>query len=141
MRLTVVLFCPVLLALACAATLSFGEDATNAVVKELKGQLVSLSEKANMGVGIKTESGVVYTLVSNRMSSALFIDTNLLGKTLVMKGRASEKTKSFEVMGNLHSFRSGKVHKLYYYCNICSIEGIDPGPCMCCRETVHIVEE
>jgi hypothetical protein len=37
--------------------------------------------------------------------------------------------------------RDGKVHELYYYCDICAIKGIDPGPCMCCREPVHLIEE
>jgi hypothetical protein len=135
--------------MVCAASCLFGEDGkvgarstvvTNAVV-ELKGHLVRLSEKASEPVGLRTENGVVYALVSNHMSSALFIDTNFLGKTLVLKGRESPKEKSFEVTGNLRSFRGGKIHKLYYYCDICSIEGIDPGPCMCCRDPVHLIEE
>ena len=135
--------------MVCAVSCLFGEDGrggarstlgTNANV-ELKGKLVRVSEETNEHVGIKTEQGIVYTLISNHMSSALFIDTNLLGKTLVLKGRQLLKEKSFEVTGNLRSFRSGKIHKLYYYCDICSIEGIDPGPCMCCRDPVHLVEE
>jgi hypothetical protein len=143
------LLCRFGLVLVCAATSSLGEDAkaksapttaTNAVMAELKGKLVRLSEGSNERVGIRTEAGVVYTVVSNRMSSALFIDTNLLGKTLVLKGRAS-KPKEFEVTGNLRSLRAGKVHELYYYCEICTIEGIDPGPCMCCRDPVHLIEE
>jgi len=143
------LLCRLGLLLVCAATSSFGGEGitgsppmstTNGVLTELKGKLVRFSEGSNERVGIRTEAGVVYTVVSNRMSSALFIDTNLLGKTLVLKGRGS-KPKSFEVTGNLHSFRNGKIHKLYYYCDICSIEGMDPGACMCCRDPVHLIEE
>ncbi|HEY0549203.1 MAG TPA: hypothetical protein VGF13_06340 [Verrucomicrobiae bacterium] len=115
-------------------------SATNGVRTELKGELIRLSAGSNEGVGLRTASGGVYTVVSNRMSSALFIDTNLLGKTLVLKGRES-KPKSFEVTGNLRSFRGGKIHNLSYYCDVCSIEGMDPGPCMCCRDPVHLIEE
>jgi len=141
--------CRLLLVVLFAATGALGDDkktvsasipATNAIL-EIKGPLVRLSERASESVGIRTEQGTVYTLVSNRMSSALFIDTNLLGKTLVLKGRVMLDRKSFEVTGNLRSQRDGKIHKLYYYCDICSIEGIDPGPCMCCRDPVHLVEE
>jgi hypothetical protein len=150
MTRTAVLLGRLVLALTCAATHALGEDgkagsssipATNAPVMELKGQLVRLSGKSNERVGFKTEQGAVYLLVSNHMSSALFLDTNLLGKTLVLKGRESPETNSFEVTGNLRSSRGGKIHELYYYCDICSIEGIDPGPCMCCRDPVHLVEE
>ncbi len=142
--------CRLVLILACATTCSFGEDGkassplvptTNAGVVELKGQLVRLSDNSETGIGLKTERGVVYAVVSNHMSSALFIDTNFLGKTLVLKGRQLPNAKSFEVTGNWRSFRGGKIHKLYYYCDICAIEGIDPGPCMCCRDPVHLIEE
>lgn len=88
----------------------------------------------------KTDAGEVYTLVSNRTSAALFIDTNLLSKTLLLKGKVLPQRR-FEVTGNLHSIKDGKVQELYYYCDVCAIKGIDPGPCMCCQEPVHLVEK
>ena len=105
----------------------------------LHGKLVP-PENTDSSLKFKTESDQVYTLVSNRMSSALFIDTNLQARTLLLKGRVLPG-KKFEVTGNLHSIHDGKVHELYYYCDICAIKGIDPGPCMCCREPVVLVEE
>ncbi len=134
----------------CVANCAYSDDgkvrassasATNPVVVELKGQLVRLTKNSEAALGLKTERDVVYTLVSNRMSSALFIDTNFLGRTLMLKGQKVPKEMSFEVTGNWRSFRGGKIHKLYYYCDICSVEGIDPGPCVCCRDPVHLVEE
>jgi hypothetical protein len=89
----------------------------------------------------KTESGAAYTLISNRLSSALFVDTNLAAKILLVKGRVWEGTRNLELTGNLRSIRDGKVYELYYYCDICAIKGIDPGPCMCCRDPVRLVEE
>ena len=89
----------------------------------------------------RTESGDIYTLLSNRLSSALFLDTNLQSKTLLLGGRVLPATRTFEVTRNLRSVRDGKVHELFYYCDICSIIGIEPGECMCCRETVRLVEE
>ena len=80
------------------------------------------------------------------MSLALFVDTNLQSKSLLLKGRVQAGTQRagtqrFEVTGNLRSIRDGKIHELYYYCDICAIKGSDPGPCMCCREPVYLVEE
>jgi hypothetical protein len=75
------------------------------------------------------------------MSMALFTDTNLQARTLLLKGNMrSGPASDFEVTGNLRSIRDGKVHELYYYCDICAIKGSDPGPCACCREPVHLVE-
>ncbi len=75
------------------------------------------------------------------MSTALFVDTNLDSKLLLLKGRIPKGTHRFEVTGNLRSIRGGKIHELYYYCDICAIKSSDPSICMCCREPVYLVEE
>jgi hypothetical protein len=113
---------------------------TNGVVREITGHLLPHSGERGAGQ-FRAASGEMYTLVSNRMALALFTDTNLQSRTLVLKGRVWETNPPrFEVMGNLRSIRAGKIHELYYYCDICAIKGSDPGPCACCREAVHFVE-
>ena len=101
----------------------------------------NVQEKHQHDYGFKTENGAFYSLVRTRMSEALLADTNLHSKVLLLKGRVFPKTQLFEVTGNLHSLRDGKLNELYYYCDICSIKSSTPGPCMCCREPVHLVEE
>jgi hypothetical protein len=143
--------CRLLALLGCATTGSRAEEeklstpaaksGTNEPVVELKGKIAPSPGKSRGEVGFKTDSGIAYTLVSNRMSSALFIDTNLQAKTLLLKGRVLPGTRDFEVTGNLRSIRDHQVHDLYYYCDVCSIPGSDPGPCMCCREPVYLIEE
>ena len=115
------------------------QSGTNASAVELKGK-IGVSKQPGGLVQFKTERGAVYTLISNRNSAALFADTNLQAKTLILKGRLVD-AHSFEVTGNLGSIRDGKIHELYYYCDICSIKGSETGPCMCCREPVHLIEE
>jgi hypothetical protein len=114
--------------------------AINGTVMEVQGKLLP-ADGTNSSAKFKTESGAVYTLVSNQTSSALFIDTNLHGKTLLLKGRPSPGANHFQVTGNLRSLRDGKIHELYYYCEICAIKGSESGPCMCCREPVHLIEK
>ena len=29
---------------------------------------------------------------------------------------------------------------LYYWCEVCSIRGVDPGPCACCQAKVELRE-
>lgn len=146
-----VLFCQWLATLMCAASTVSGEDgalilpvrrpATNSAVMEIRGRLALLPGGPRDEIGFKTAAGASYTLVSNRMSSALFVDTNLQAKTLLLKGHVWPGTQRFEVTGNLRSLRDGTIHEVYYYCDVCAIKGIDPGPCMCCREPVQLVEE
>ena len=150
----------VVLLLATTVTLLAGErtpapkaGTNSATALELRGKMVCLSEEmqrlyaANVpekhqhDYGFRTESGAFYSLVRTPLSEALLTDTNLHSKNLVLKGRTFPKSQLFEVTGNLHSIRDGKLNELYYYCDICSIKGSVPGPCLCCREPVHLVEE
>ena len=130
--------------LVAGAGTSSAEDAqppataTNATPIELRGKLISGKDRS---VAFKTDSGAVYNLMFTRMSAALFTDTNLQSKTLVLKGRVLPDSNVFEVTGNLRSLHDGKLHELFYYCDICAIKGIDPGECMCCRDPVRLVEE
>ena len=127
-------------ALAAAVPPAAKPARTNESAVELRGRLVPLQPPVTHAA-FRTESGDIYTLLSNRLSSALFLDTNLQSKTLLLGGRVLPATRTFEVTRNLRSVRAGQVHELFYYCDICAITGIDPGPCMCCREPVHLVEE
>lgn len=130
--------------LVAAAGASSAEDAkppataTNAIPIELRGKLISGKDRS---VAFKTDSGAVYNLMFTRMSAALFTDTNFQSKTLVLKGRVLPDSNMLEVTGNLQSLQGGKLHELFYYCDICAIKGIEPGECMCCRDPVRLVEE
>ena len=112
----------------------------NDPIIELRGKLVAIKPPVTHAA-FRTESGEIYTLLSNRTSSALFLDTNLQSRTLLLGGRMLLGTRTFELTRNLRSIREDKVYELYYYCDICSIKGSEPGPCMCCRDAVHLVEE
>ena len=45
-----------------------------------------------------------------------------------------------EVIGKLHTIRDGRIYELYYFCDVCTIETSFPGPCLCCREDVVLLE-
>src|SRR5689334_3763328 len=75
---------------------------TNAPITELRGKLVSIKAPVTHAA-FQTESGEIYTLHSNRMSSALFLDTNLQSRTLVLGGKLLPGTRAFEVTRNLRS--------------------------------------
>ena len=128
-------FLPILFASACII-IAADAQSSNEVVR-LEGRVAQLPGTSTNLV-FKTESGATYRLERNAHSEALFVDTNLLSKVLLLPGKVHEK--SFEVTGNLRSIKDGKVHDLYYYCDICSISTSVPGLCHCCREPSVLTE-
>ena len=123
--------------LSATVSLQAADAETNKVV-ELQGRVLPVRGSTNLQ--FRTESGT-YKLRHTRECHALFADTNLYSRVLLLKGRVRVKEKAFEVTGNLHSIRNGKVHELYYYCDICAVASSAPGPCVCCREPVVLTEK
>ena len=119
---------------------------------QLRGKVVCLPEEMHRILqtdlptnhehiyGFKTTNAVYYTLLRTKLSEALFADQRLREKELLLSGRVLPKSQIFNVT-SMKSIRNGVVYDLYYYCSICSIKTVEPGPCMCCREPVHLVEE
>ena len=65
-----------------------------------------------------------------------------LGESNWSAGYASQGDISAAVaLDKIKQLHNGKLNELYYYCDICSIKSSSPGPCMCCREPVHLVED
>jgi hypothetical protein len=90
--------------------------------------------------GFKTTDGTFYTLLRTKLSEALFVDEQVRKKELILKGRVFPKTQIFE-MTDMKSVRNGVVCDLYYYCDVCAIKTLSPGPCMCCQGPVTLVEK
>jgi hypothetical protein len=116
-----------------------GKGATNGIVV-LEGR-VAPAPGSGTNLLFKADGGAIYSLLRTAPAEALFLDTDLHSKVLLLKGKVVPDKRTFEVTGNLHSVKDGKVHKLYYYCDVCSITSTIPGLCQCCREPVKLVEE
>jgi hypothetical protein len=89
--------------------------------------------------GFEAVDGSVYTLLRTKFSEALFVDERLRAKDLLLKGEVFPKSHVFEP-ARMRSVRNGTVYDLYYYCNVCSIETVSPGPCACCQGPVELME-
>ena len=90
--------------------------------------------------GFKTKDGTFYTLLRTALSEALFVDTRLHEKELVIKGRTFPKTQILEAI-SLQAIHNGVLHDLYYYCDTCAIRAVAPGNCVCCGAPVELVEK
>lgn len=122
-----------------------------------KGRLVCLAEEMKRAHGAsvqpvhehllgfrlerKVEPGSLrfYTLLRTSHSEALFVDERFRERTLILFGRVFPRTATLEI-SKWQWIRDGKVHEVYYWCEVCSIRGIDPGPCSCCQGKVVLQE-
>jgi hypothetical protein len=119
---------------------------------ELQGKVVCLPEEMHRVYqtdlptnhehiyGFKTTNSVYYTLLRTKLSEALFADPRLREKELLLTGNVPPKSQIFDVT-KMKSIRNGAVYDLYYYCDICAIRTVAPGPCVCCQAPVELVEE
>ncbi len=90
--------------------------------------------------GFKTADGTFYTLLRTKLAEALFVDEQVRKRELILRGHVLPKTQIFE-MTSMNSARNGVICDLYYYCDICAIKTLSPGPCMCCQGPVNLVEK
>ena len=119
---------------------------------QLRGKVVCLAEEMHRLYqtdlamqhehlfGFKTGDSKYYTLLRTKYSEALFVDSRLREKQLILKGRLFPNTQLFEAI-TTRSVRDGVVHELYYYCTICAIRSVSPAPCECCQGPVELVEK
>jgi len=81
-----------------------------------------------------------YTLYRNASSEALFVDGRFKEHELRLRGRVFPSTSVLEV-SSFQWYRDGKLFDVYYWCSVCAIRGVDPGPCECCKDKVELREE
>ncbi len=129
---------------------SAGGEAPRAVT--VRGELVCLAEEMRdrHGVqippvhdhlrGIRTEDGAFLVLIRNSTSAALFSDARFQGRKLVLTGRIFPRSSLLEV-ARTDWIKDGKVFSVYYWCEVCSIQTVDPGPCACCQAAVELREK
>jgi len=56
-----------------------------------------------------------------------------------LTGRLVGKTNLLQVV-NVHSFRRGKLHEVFYWCDICAIRGYEKVKCGCCGGPMELRE-
>ncbi|MEW6161042.1 MAG: hypothetical protein AB1813_26740 [Verrucomicrobiota bacterium] len=119
---------------------------------EIRGRIVCLAEEMHRLYqaelptghahlwGLRTENEELYTLLRGKYSEAIFVDAPVRGKELVVKGRLFPKSHLFEPF-RMRSVINGVIHDLFYYCEICDIEAVEPAECACCHGPVELREE
>jgi len=65
-------------------------------------------------------------------------DKRLDGRELHLEG-IPKPDGTFEVQW-IFSIHNGKLYRVRYFCKLCNIEALEPGPCACCQQPTELDE-
>ncbi len=65
-------------------------------------------------------------------------DKRLLDREVQLEG-TERADGSFEVE-RVYTVRNGKLYRVRYYCEVCNIEALEPGDCVCCQQPTELQE-
>jgi hypothetical protein len=136
----------------CAALLAGGGRAPGPLKTQYyKGKVVPLAkllekqgakldqDAAPHWLALAAEDGKVYPLVKDDGSRMFFKDERLLNRPMRLTGRLVPGTGLLQVV-DVHSYKGGKLHEVYYWCDICSIRGSELHKCDCCGGPMDLRE-
>ena len=88
---------------------------------------------------LKAKDGKLYPFLPTETAAAVWMDERFRTRDLQITARLFPQTNFIEVI-KLQSWLKGKLHDLYYFCDVCAITTHKPGPCECCQEPVEFRE-
>src|SRR5215471_9528805 len=98
------------------------------------------ADAAPYWLALVTDDGKVYPLIKDGGSRMFFKDRALLNRPMRLTGRLLPGSQLLQVI-EAHSLRMGKLHEIYYWCNVCSIRRGEKNACECCGGPMELKEE
>lgn len=65
-------------------------------------------------------------------------DKRLANREVRVEGTA-KLDGTFDVQ-RLYTLRNGRLYRVRYFCNVCNIEALEPGDCVCCQRPTELQE-
>jgi hypothetical protein len=114
-------------------------------VQPLAGVLKQLGPKldedaAPYWLALVTDDGKALPLIKDDGSRMFFKDPRLLNRPMRLTARLIPEAGLLQVV-RVNSVRSGKVHDLFYWCDVCSIRRSENNICDCCGGPLVLREE
>jgi hypothetical protein len=139
-----VILAPVWFGLAAQESAGFKTQHFNGKVVGLSTVLAKAGVKldadaAPQWLALVTDDGTVYPLIKDAGTRMFFQDPVLLDRPMRLTGRLVPKTSLLQAV-NVHSYRQGKLHEVYYWCDICTIKGYEKVKCGCCGAPMELRE-
>lgn len=105
-------------------------------IAEVRAKLDPAADAAHVLVG---DDGKIYPLVKDPGSRLFAKDKRLLNRPMRLTGRLDAKSGALQVI-NVHSVKNGKLHEVYYWCDICTIKRFENMICECCGGPMELRE-
>lgn len=105
-----------------------------------KEQIKFDADAAPFWLALQAEDGMVFPLLKDSGSRMFFKDAKLLNRPMRLTARRVPNTQFLQVI-NVHSMVKGKLHEVYYWCDICTIKRFEAGICECCGAPMDFREE
>jgi hypothetical protein len=85
------------------------------------------------------DDGKVYPLIKDDGSRMFFRDDRLLNRPMRLNGKLFPQSQLLQVVA-VHSLLDGKLHDVYYWCDICAIKRYEKKICDCCGGPMELRE-
>jgi len=83
--------------------------------------------------------GKTYPLIKDSGSRMFFKDKRLLNQPMRLTGKLFDGANLLQVV-NVHSIKDGKLHDVYYWCEVCTIRAYEDKICECCGAPMEFRE-
>jgi hypothetical protein len=97
------------------------------------------SDAAACSMALIGEDGKIYTLIKDDGSRMFFKDSRLLNRPMRLTGRLVPGSGLLQVV-EVHSYKSGQLHDVYYWCDVCAIKRFEKKDCDCCGAPMELRE-
>jgi len=124
-----------LVALGLWSTLLMGQICKGKPPSTLQGKLLS---SAGTGLILRTPKRDYPLSGETPYLFHTLQDTRLSGREVRLEG-IEKSDGTFEVR-RLYTVREGKLYTVRYYCEVCHIEALEPGNCVCCQQPTELQE-
>ncbi len=82
-------------------------------------------------LALVTKEGKIYPLIKESGSRMFFRDKRLLNVPVRLTARALPGSQLIQVL-DMHQVKNGKLHEVFYWCDVCSIRRLEKNLCECC---------
>lgn len=89
---------------------------------------------------LRTADGKLHPLIKDEGSRMFFKDAKLLNRPMRLTARVLPNSPYLQVI-TVHSLLNGKLHDIYYWCDVCVIKRYEAGICDCCGDAMVFREE
>jgi hypothetical protein len=98
------------------------------------------ADTAPLTLVLQADDGKIYPLIKDDGSRMFFKDAKLLNRPMRLNARLVPNSQFLQVI-NVHSIVNGKLHDVYYWCDVCVIKRFEAGICDCCGDMMVFREE